>query len=107
MTNWPTEQICIVKNGGFESAHVKCSCSCSDHDIILDVDNDEGWCVTIWTSLYSRANNWKERFKLAWKLLKSGELEYQHDIMLSADGARNVARYLLQAADRMENHDKD
>ena len=97
----PMKGVTLMKKFNNSDKHYRVSCDCSspdhNHDLFVEKDGDTGLTTV---TVYSNMNTgWVNRVKLAIKLLWSGYLEYQSEIILTQEQAENYANVLLSNMD--------
>ena len=75
------------------------NCDCSGyHYLTVNQEPYEGWTGEISVEDWYRGNlPWKERFKLAWKIL-SGQENISSEVLLTKDTAREIAEELVKCS---------
>lgn len=87
-------------NGLVDGLNVKCECStCSLEICRIEESYDKGEAfktfeVSVWRlASGDRPLGWKERFRWAWRVLRTG-MPWSDMIILSDDNARKVAKFI-------------
>lgn len=101
----PAQGILINNDFGDSKFYtVVCSCGNPDDELRLEVEADEcNVTVHIWNTV--KTNWWDKsanRFKLIWKLLTKGYLEYESWTLLNRQQALNFAETLKSAINDVE-----
>lgn len=90
----PAQGISLQSDWGSSKTYrIECECTDDHHSHIFDVeaDRDFGVTATIWTTAHVPIWN-VSRWKLIWKLLTKGEINYQVSLILREQQALNYAK---------------
>ena len=95
----PAEGILLQKDWGDAKTYViECECTDPDHAHTLDVEADENFGVNVTIYTKSQTPFWRmSRWKMMWKLLTKGVVEYEVALILREQPAVNYVKALKKA----------
>jgi len=101
----PAQGIMLDRDFGDSKFYtVSCTCGNPDDEIKLEVEADDcNISVHVWTT--TKTNWWGEgmnRFKLIWKLLTKGYVEFESWTLLNRQQALNFSEALKQSINEVE-----
>lgn len=88
-----------------ESHVIACDCHHNDHNVIMWVevaDQSDTQHVTLTFFVKTYLSNRFNRVRTAWRVLWSGELTQEHELILNSQTALNVSEAIAQAVSRLE-----
>ena len=96
----PAEGILLQSDWG-DTRQYSIECECTDpehgHTLYVESDPDEGVTLTIYTK--SQTPVWRvSRWKMIWKLLTTGVINYEVSLLLREQPALNYAAAIKKAA---------
>jgi hypothetical protein len=105
----PAEGVMLVKNyGNAHTYHIECECSDGDHaarmwiEVNVDAeipDVEVSFYVTTWTPFWDKNFS---RIRAAYEVLFKGVHRQEHHMILSKQGALNLAKALEQSVNELD-----
>lgn len=92
----------------FKNYRIHCNCGDPDCDVhmYLEVEEDGDTGEFELTFYTTQKTNWQERLKVIWQVLTRGYAEYTHGMILSRQGALNLASVIQKFLEENPARDK-
>lgn len=95
----PAEGIAKIADNEHRKAYsVPCNCGCNEHTAVFEVSKEHRDDTDLSLFVYITAKTpWnKRRFKQIWKLLTTGYIETEADVIITNQAAINLANVILK-----------